>query len=175
MAAIQVALDLRRAEVRERIGAALVGIATVRLGRAATVVFTDTPAAGTVAVLDGPGAVCPAVRAGAIGLVLADDPDEHFGQAARQVFRHGGWISPRLTGALLGLVPAAAVPAGLTPRERAVLDLLADGLDNAEIARLMVVSVSAVKFHVSNILRKFGCRDRTHLVARIGGRTWSVD
>ena len=83
-------------------------------------------------------------------------------------------ISPRLARQLLARfptgVPAAdpsALLAQLTARERQALRLLADGRENAEIAANMYVSVSAVKYHVSNILRKLGCRDRTQLVAQL--------
>ena len=48
------------------------------------------------------------------------------------------------------------------------LRLVAEGRENAEIAAAMFITVSAVKYHVSNLLRKFGCRDRTQLVSRLG-------
>jgi DNA-binding CsgD family transcriptional regulator len=76
----------------------------------------------------------------------------------------GGWISPRLVSCLLPSPP----PVSLTLRERETLRLLAEGWENAEIAAAMFITVSAVKFHVSNLLRKFGCRDRTQLVSRLG-------
>lgn len=115
-----------------------------------------------------------AVRAGARGLILADDPPEDFRRAIHDVIRRGGWISPRLARQLLARFPAgvpaadpSALLAQLTARERQALRLLADGRENAEIAANMYVSVSAVKYHVSNILRKLGCRDRTQLVAQL--------
>ncbi|WP_158839913.1 helix-turn-helix transcriptional regulator [Saccharothrix deserti] len=128
------------------------------------------PRSATVAVLDSPdGSLLESlVHAGVSGLVLADDPVEDFARAVRDVHRFGGWISPRLTGLVFGMLPVLR-PAGpaLTAREREALRLLADGRENAEIAAAMFITVSAVKYHVSNLLRKFDCKDRTQLVAQV--------
>ncbi|CRK56502.1 DNA-binding response regulator, LuxR family [Alloactinosynnema sp. L-07] len=188
---VRVALALRSGTLRDKIDDLLGHLDWVhRCGSrdpTAGVVFVDAPTAQpggvrVVAVLTEPAALGPAIRAGAHGVVLADDPAEDIGRAVHDVVRHGGWVSPRLAGTLLGLVPAAAPgaavdPVDLTAREREALRLLADGLENADIAAAMFISVSAVKYHVSNILRKFDCRDRTQLVARLNrsGKTWSQD
>ena len=115
-----------------------------------------------------------AVRMGARGMIMADDPIDDFRRSIHDVARRGGWISPRLARQLLARIPAtapaaglAALPSTLTARERQALRFLAEGHENAEIATKMSVTVSAVKYHVSNILRKFGCRDRTQLVAHL--------
>ncbi len=134
------------------------------------------PVAGqAVAVLaaadDEAGLRC-AVGAGAPGLILADDPLPDFLRAVHDVACHGGWISPRLASRIVAMARPQRASAQvqhcletLTGRERETLRLLAQGMENAQIAAGMFVTVSAVKYHISNLLRKLGCRDRTQLVA----------
>lgn len=58
------------------------------------------------------------------------------------------------------------VPPILTPREALVLELIAGGLSTRRIAAVLFVSEQAVTYHVGNLLSKFGCENRTGLVAR---------
>ncbi|HUQ61989.1 response regulator transcription factor [Lentzea sp.] len=167
MRQIHVVLSLRSTLLTEKVATRLTAVPWARPGAPADVsVVDETGAAGprTVAVLSSPDAVEGLVRIGVTGLVLADDPVEDVVRAIHDVHRFGGWISPRLVPSLLPGPP----PASLTSRERETLRMLAEGWENAEIAAAMFITVSAVKYHVSNLLRKFGCRDRTQLVSRLG-------
>ena len=60
--------------------------------------------------------------------------------------------------------PTGATSAGLTPREREILQLMARGLSNSEIAGELYLGLQTVKTHVSSLLRKLGARDRTQAV-----------
>jgi len=60
--------------------------------------------------------------------------------------------------------PTGATFAGLTPREREILQLMARGLSNSEIAGELYLGLQTVKTHVSSLLRKLGARDRTQAV-----------
>ncbi|MEU0877274.1 response regulator transcription factor [Lentzea sp. NPDC005914] len=167
MRTIHVALSLRSALLANKISSRLAVLRWADPGTPADVTVVDAAdAAGprTVAVLTSLAAVDPLVQAGVTGLVLADDPLDDIVRAIHDVHAFGGWVSPRLVSSLLPPPP----PASLTLRERETLRLVAEGWENAEIAAAMFITVSAVKFHVSNLLRKFGCRDRTQLVSRLG-------
>ncbi|WP_220093563.1 response regulator [Flexivirga caeni] len=61
-------------------------------------------------------------------------------------------------------IPSAAPPAGLTPRECEVLQLIASGLSNRDIAKHLVVSEGTVKTHINNLFAKAGVRDRAAAV-----------
>lgn len=162
-----VALSLRSALLTDQISSHLAALSWAVPGSPADVTVVDAAdAAGprTVAVLPFVHAVDDLVRAGVTGLVLADDPLDDIVRAIHDVHRFGGWVSPRLVSSLLPPAP----PTSLTERERETLRLVAEGRENAEIAAAMFITVSAVKYHVSNLLRKFGCRDRTQLVSRLG-------
>ncbi|MEU5811628.1 MULTISPECIES: response regulator transcription factor [unclassified Streptomyces] len=117
--------------------------------------------------------VVAALRAGAHGFLPKDVSPEELGAAVRTV--HGGEavVAPRLLTRLLSAyvrtpVPArpvaAAVPPHMTPREREIWQLLAAGLDNAEIAADLDISVSTVKNHITGIFGKLGVRDRAQAV-----------
>lgn len=167
MRTIHVALSLRSALLANKISSRLAALPWAGPGSPADVTVTDAADARgprTVAVLPSSIAVEGLLRMGVTGLVLADDPLDDIVRAIHDVPTFGGWVSPRLVSCLLPSPP----PVSLTLRERETLRLLAEGWENAEIAAAMVITVSAVKFHVSNLLRKFGCRDRTQLVSRLG-------
>jgi DNA-binding CsgD family transcriptional regulator/signal transduction histidine kinase len=80
----------------------------------------------------------------------------------------GTAVSCRLPLRALSLVPEAAAAghiAELRPREREVLELIVAGLRNRDIAERLFITVRTVKFHVSNILRKFDAKSRAEVIA----------
>lgn len=114
--------------------------------------------------------VFPAIRAGAQGYLLKDIQPRELVQAIRATYQGQAQLHPAITRRLMTAV--AGVPASrpaslppellaLTERERTVLGLIAQGLNNRQIAEQMVVGESTVKTHVSNILDKLGLEDRT--------------
>jgi DNA-binding NarL/FixJ family response regulator len=117
--------------------------------------------------------IVEALRAGASGFILKDVPAEELVRAVRVVAEGDALLSPEVTRRLLDRVgrrlpaPVATQPdalAELTDREREVLELLARGLSNAEIADALVVGEATVKTHVSRVLAKLGLRDRVQAV-----------
>ena len=117
--------------------------------------------------------IIDALRAGASGFMLKDAPTQALVNAVRSIAAGDAVLGPTVTRQLLDQVgrrlPAAVshMPdelAALTDREREVLQMLAGGLSNAEIATALVVSDATVKSHVSNLLGKLGLRDRVQAV-----------
>ncbi|WP_411103967.1 response regulator [Streptomyces sp. cmx-4-9] len=117
--------------------------------------------------------VVAALRAGAYGFLPKDVSPEELIAAVRIVHTGEAAVAPRLLTRLLCAYvrsparprPATgAAPADLTPREREIWQLIATGLDNAEIARELDISVSTVKNHITGIFNKLGVRDRAQAV-----------
>jgi DNA-binding NarL/FixJ family response regulator len=117
--------------------------------------------------------IVEALRAGASGFLLKDAPVDELIGAIRAVAAGEAQLSPTVTRRLLDQVahrlpaPISAAPGGfeeLTPREREVLQLMAGGLSNAEIAAALFVSEATVKTHVSSVLGKLGLRSRIQAV-----------
>jgi NarL family two-component system response regulator LiaR len=106
-----------------------------------------------------------ALDAGAIGYLLKDVSAEELAQAIRAAHAGRASLSPE---AAQTLVDAASQPPApgfdLTGREREVLTLMVEGLNNTQIAGRLVVRHSTVKSHVSNILSKLGVASRTEAV-----------
>ncbi|OUC98787.1 response regulator [Streptosporangium minutum] len=110
-----------------------------------------------------------ALRAGASGFLLKDAPAEEIVAAVRTVYEGDAVIAPSTTRRLLDHVaPTLPLPADppipLTDREREVLQHIAQGETNAEIAGRLFLSEGTVKTHVGRILAKLQLRDRVQAV-----------
>jgi DNA-binding NarL/FixJ family response regulator len=116
--------------------------------------------------------VYDALHAGASGFLLKDVPAETLFEAVRVIAAGDALLAPAITRRLIAefarLRPRRELRAEelsvLTPREREILGLLAEGLSNHEIAERLVLSDETVKTHVSHVLRKLGLRDRAQAV-----------
>jgi DNA-binding NarL/FixJ family response regulator len=113
-----------------------------------------------------------ALRAGASGFLLKRSSPEQLVAAMHTVAEGEALLSPSVTRRLIDRVSAHPLMssetdprlAELTPREREVLELIAQGLSNAEIAEALVVERTTVKTHVKRVLSKLGARDRVQAV-----------
>ena len=107
-----------------------------------------------------------ALQAGAIGYLLKDVSAEELAQAIREANVGRGTLSPEAAQALIHATTQPPAPGhDLTARERAVLALMVEGINNTEIAAKLTVSPSTIKSHVSHILSKLGVASRTEAVA----------
>jgi DNA-binding NarL/FixJ family response regulator len=141
------------------------------------------------ALLAGPGVVDPlrvvilttydldeyvfdALAAGASGFLLKDVPPEDLIHGVHVVASGDGLLAPSVTRRLIAEFaqgrrthkPATRPVPSLTPRELEVLELVARGQSNAEIAKALFVSDNTVKTHVTHLLDKLGLRDRVQAV-----------
>jgi DNA-binding NarL/FixJ family response regulator len=116
--------------------------------------------------------VVEGLRAGASGFLLKDVPPEELVRAIRIVARGDAVVAPTVTRRLLDQFAQNLSVGGkareelsrLTERERQVLQFMARGLSNAEIAQELFLSETTVKTHVGNVLGKLGLRDRVQAV-----------
>lgn len=116
--------------------------------------------------------VVAALRAGAYGFLPKDISPEELVAAVRVVHTGEAAVAPRLLTRLISTYvraphrpePPTANLSELTPRELEVWRLMATGLDNAEIAEAMDISVSTVKNHITSVFGKLSVRDRAQAV-----------
>jgi DNA-binding NarL/FixJ family response regulator len=114
--------------------------------------------------------VYEALRAGASGFVLKDDPPEQLLAAIRIVAGGEALLSPAITKRVIEKFTRLAHPQPpreldeLTEREVDVFRLIARGLSNAEIGQRLYISDATVKTHITHILQKLGLRDRVQAV-----------
>jgi len=121
---------------------------------------------------ENPHYLLEALRAGASAYVLKDVTQRELLATIRRVLRGESVLDPDIVVRVLGHMTedtsrqAHLSALQLSPRERQVLQLLAQGLTNREIARALTVSASTIKIHVEHILAKLGVSDRTQAAVR---------
>jgi NarL family two-component system response regulator LiaR len=105
-----------------------------------------------------------AMKAGAIGYLMKNVSAQELTAAIRAANLGKMTLSPEAAQALVHASRRVQEVESLTERELEVLRLMVDGLNNAEIAERLVVSLSTVKYHISNILMKLGVENRVAAV-----------
>lgn len=134
--------------------------------------FAERPEAPVVSYAGrDPDALRAAAAVGAPGLVLKSSPPGLLIEALAGVAEGETFVDPGLA-ERLPAVPARPVRAGvalLSPREREILALLAEGWSGAEIAGMLYLSAETVRTHVRNAVQKLGARTRTQAVALLVG------
>jgi len=117
--------------------------------------------------------VWEALRAGAGGFMLKDAPPRQLAEGVRTVAAGESLLAPAITRRLVERFVRVPPPGGaaqrarfaeLTERELEVLELVARGLSNGEVAGVLFLSEATVKTHVTRILAKLGLRDRVQAV-----------
>jgi DNA-binding NarL/FixJ family response regulator len=111
--------------------------------------------------------ISQAVRCGAKGYLLKDTPSTELADAIRAVYKGYTQFGPGLfEKTIQGLAAPVDYPpefTQLTPREQEVLQLIAKGCSNREIAEQLYISERTVKNHVNSLLRRLNLRDRTQV------------
>ena len=107
-----------------------------------------------------------ALEAGAIGYLLKDVSADELARAIRAARSGRATLSPEAAQVLVETANQPPAPGlDLTEREREVLSLMIEGLNNTQIAGRLTVSPSTIKSHVSNVLSKLGVASRTEAVS----------
>jgi DNA-binding NarL/FixJ family response regulator len=148
-------------------------------GLAATRLISDNRALATTRILilttfETDENIVEAMRAGASGFLLKDAEPADLLEAIRIVAQGDALLAPSVTRRLIAafvasptrqpFLPPSARLDQLTDREREVLVLVGNGMNNTEIADALYVSVATTKTHVSRIMAKLDARDRAQLV-----------
>jgi DNA-binding NarL/FixJ family response regulator len=106
-----------------------------------------------------PKRIDAAFEAGAAAYVVKTAHAEDFAFAVRQAFEHAVYIALRPGSTIQVSEPRGG--SNLTAREQEILQLVADGRSNADVARLLWVTEQTVKFHLANVYRKLRVKNRT--------------
>jgi DNA-binding NarL/FixJ family response regulator len=114
--------------------------------------------------------VMQALAAGAAGYVLKDTSSSGLVSALREVHGGGNYVSPQILSRLVKRASSrsadtpAALSSNLTPREREVVKMIAEGSSVKEIAQLLGLSVKTVEAHKFNLMRKLDIHNKAQLV-----------
>ena len=123
----------------------------------------DPPAVLVLTTYDSESDILRALDAGAAGYLLKDAPPDQLFAGIHAVFRGEPALAPSVAAVLMRR--AASPEPRMTEREVEVLELLADGLGNRELAKALFVSEATVKSHLSHIYGKLGVDTRAGAVA----------
>lgn len=114
------------------------------------------------------------VNVGVAGFILKDATFEDFVSTIRSVAEGERVLPPKMTGTLFSQIARVAVQRGreaaleavhMTPREREVISLIADGMSNKEIAKELNIATYTVKSHVRNVMEKLALHTRLQIAA----------
>jgi DNA-binding NarL/FixJ family response regulator len=105
--------------------------------------------------------VSQAVRHGARGYLLKGTPATDLAMAIRSIYQGYSYLGPGLMAKAMSPPALGSLESDLTPREQQVLQLLAQGSENREIAHSLGISERTVKNHITNILTRLGLKNRT--------------
>ncbi|GET41699.1 response regulator [Microseira wollei] len=128
--------------------------------------------------------ITDSMRAGAKGYLLKDMPSEELAQAIRLVHRGYAQLGPGLLEKLITSLPSSNTVAPepvrqeliqLTPREREVLNLIALGSTNRDIAQQLYISEGTVKTHVTHLLKRLNLRNRAQLAIYAHQISWQLN
>lgn len=107
---------------------------------------------------------------GCKGYVIKSDPAEELERAIENVYKGKTYLSPSIATEYLTTLsrePITPKTSLLTPREEMVKRLIAQGRSTEEIAEDLFISVSTVRVHIANVMKKYSCQSRQELIARL--------
>ncbi|UJW34375.1 response regulator transcription factor [Saccharothrix sp. AJ9571] len=156
-----------------------VAVVDVRLGEGSGVELCrelrsrpNPPQCLMLTAFDDEEAVVGAIMAGASGYLLKQVRGQDVVNAVREVAAGRSLLDPRTTAKVLDKMrqPPADELAGLTERERSILELIGEGMSNREIAERLFLAEKTVKNYVTSVLAKLGMQRRTQAAAWIARR-----